>query len=54
MARTARLARAKELLEATELTVTAIAEQTGFESVYAFSRQFKRETRLSPRAFRLR
>lgn len=26
----------------------------GFESVYAFSRQFKRETRLSPRAFRFR
>ena len=49
-----RIARAKELLEATELTVTDIAEQTGFESVYAFSRQFKRETHLSPRAFRLR
>lgn len=49
-----RLARAKELLTTTDLTVTAIAEQMGFDSLYAFSRQFKRETGLNPRTFRFR
>lgn len=38
----ARVARAERLLSGSTLPVSVVAEQTGFESVYHFSRQFKR------------
>lgn len=43
-----RLRQAKHLLTNTSFTVTAVAEQCGFSSVYYFSRLFKRETGLTP------
>ena len=49
-----RINRAKELLEITDLPVSTIAEQTGFDSIYAFSRQFKRTVGTSPLSFRNR
>ncbi|MEF3307017.1 helix-turn-helix domain-containing protein [Paenibacillus sp. GYB003] len=47
-----RLKRAKELLLATDWSVTAIAERTGFASVHYMSRLFSRKERLSPLAYR--
>ncbi|WP_432797966.1 AraC family transcriptional regulator [Poriferisphaera sp. WC338] len=43
---------AMRLLSTTDLSVAQIASRTGFQSVYAFSRSFKRETEKSPRQFR--
>jgi AraC-like DNA-binding protein len=43
--------RAKQLLTDGMLTVSAIAEQCGFSSVYHFSRAFKQTTGLSPTAY---
>ena len=51
---TIRINRACDLLATTELSVSEIAEQTGFESVYYFSRSFKKKTRQTPSAFRLK
>lgn len=47
-----RLNRARDLLASTELTVSEIASQTGFETVFYFSRAFKKKTGLTPKAFR--
>lgn len=49
-----RLNRARDLLAATELTVSEIAAQTGFETVFYFSRAFKKKTGLTPKAYRER
>jgi len=47
-----RLARAKELLETTEMTVTDICFSTGFENVSHFSRLFKEHYGDSPSSYR--
>jgi LacI family transcriptional regulator len=46
------LERARELLATTALTVAEVAEQTGFASVHYLSRAFRKETGLSPTAYR--
>ena len=48
----ARISRAERLLSESTLPVGAIAEQTGFESVYHFSRQFKRMRGVAPTHYR--
>jgi AraC-like DNA-binding protein len=47
-----RLDKARELLTATNLNVTEIAYQLGFESVYYFSRLFKKKNGVSPKSYR--
>ena len=47
-----RVERAKELLLMTDLTITEIADQVGFESSKYFHRVFKKETGESPSSFR--
>lgn len=49
-----RLDRAKHLLMMTNLNVNEIADQTGFESAFYFSKLFKKKTGMSPRAYRLK
>lgn len=46
-----RIDRAKELLQATTLTVGEIAELAGFQDMYYFSRMFKHYTGISPAAY---
>lgn len=48
----ARIHRAEILLAESALSISSIAEQAGFESVYHFSRQFKRMRGISPVKFR--
>lgn len=48
----ARISRAERLLAQSLIPVGEIAEQTGFESVYHFSRQFKRMRGVSPLNYR--
>lgn len=48
----ARVSRAERLLANSDLSIGVIAEQTGFESVYHFSRQFKRMRSVSPAHYR--
>jgi len=50
--RQARVSKAKELLAATNLTTTRIAEQTGFNDYRYFSNQFKRSAGLTPSEYR--
>jgi LacI family transcriptional regulator len=50
--RRAHLERAKDLLASTVLTVAEVAEQSGFASVHYLSRLFRRETGLTPTAYR--
>ena len=47
-----RIQQAKKLLTARELTVGSIAWKLGFPSSQHFATQFKRETGLTPRAWR--
>lgn len=47
-----RLDKAKGLLTGTTLSISEIAYQTGFESVFYFSRFFKQKNGTSPRAYR--
>jgi AraC-like DNA-binding protein len=49
-----RLNRAKDLLASTALNINEVAEQTGFDSVFYFSKLFKIKNGLSPNAFRKR
>jgi signal transduction histidine kinase/DNA-binding LacI/PurR family transcriptional regulator/CheY-like chemotaxis protein len=49
-----RINRAKELLDATSLSITDIAQMTGFADASHFSRTFQREIGLAPRAYRSR
>ncbi|WP_090556335.1 helix-turn-helix domain-containing protein [Pedobacter hartonius] len=45
--------RSKELLSSTELSISEVAYQLGFEHSQSFSRLFKNKTKLSPLEFRL-
>lgn len=47
-----RIERAKELLITTLLNVNEVADMTGFESVYHFSKLFKAKTGISPSVYR--
>src|SRR5690606_23167742 len=47
-----RVQEAKELLEATSLNISEIAEQLGYHDVFSFSQQFKHKTGQSPTAYR--
>lgn len=47
-----RLSIAKTLLQNTPLSVSEIAEQTGFRDIFAFSRRFKERVGISPKEFR--
>ena len=49
-----RLARARQLLAATPLSIKEIAQQVGFENPFYFSLRFRRGTGMSPRAWRRR
>ena len=49
-----RIARARTLLEGTELPVTQICFEVGFESLGSFSALFHREVGVSPTSFRRR
>jgi AraC-like DNA-binding protein len=48
-----RIARAKELLRGSDLSVTEICAAVGFESLGSFSTLFRRVAGLSPRAYRI-
>ena len=48
-----RLNRAKDLLVSTVLNINEIAVQTGFESVFYFSKLFKKKYGISPKSYRL-
>ena len=50
--RESRLAEAAQLLQASELNISAIGERCGFESLYAFSRAFRKAYGIPPRAYR--
>ncbi|HEX4139506.1 MAG TPA: helix-turn-helix domain-containing protein [Candidatus Methylacidiphilales bacterium] len=47
-----RLRRACSLLRGTSLPVGEVAARCGFDSIYAFSRAFRTEVRVSPRGYR--
>ncbi len=49
-----RISQAKRRLAETDASIKEIAEQTGFTDRYFFSKDFKRHTGLTPRAFRQR
>ncbi len=49
-----RVEKAKDLLRSTTLTINEIAYQTGFESIFYFSKFFKKKTGESPKAYRLK
>lgn len=48
-----RLEKAKELLSSTTLSISEIAYKTGFESVFYFSKIFKKKMKVSPKFYRL-
>ncbi len=50
--RESRLAEAASLLHSTPHKITAIGEKCGFESLYAFSRAFRKSYGFAPRAYR--
>lgn len=47
-----RLGKASELLRASNLPVIEVADQTGFETLFYFSRIFKKKFNVSPREYR--
>ena len=49
-----RLERAKQLLQTTDLSITAIARETGFQSIHYFSRYFKSNEQMTPQQYRAR
>jgi AraC-like DNA-binding protein len=50
--RESRLSEAAKLLQSSEFNVSEIGEKCGFESLYAFSRAFRKAYGLPPRAYR--
>lgn len=51
--KTTRLQNAKELLKKSDLTISEIAEKSGYRNLSYFSSDFKRETGISPQLYRL-
>ena len=49
-----RLVRAGRLLRETDSPIGLVAEQTGFSSIYSFSRRFKKLLGISPKEYRIR
>ncbi len=49
-----KMLQAMRMLRFTQMSITEIAEQCGYPSVYSFSRSFKQETGQSPRDYRNR
>lgn len=49
--RASRLSKAAELLENKDISITDVAEQSGFESLTAFSRAFKQAYGVAPKAY---
>jgi len=49
--RESRLSHASTLLESTELNVSEVAEQAGFDSLFVFSRAFKKAFGVSPKVY---
>lgn len=47
-----RLEKAKQLIQFTSLPLSAIAEKTGFQSIHAFSRAFRKQEGVSPSSYR--
>jgi AraC-like DNA-binding protein len=47
-----RLTRAKDLLTTTALNINEVADQTGFDSVFYFSKLFKKKNKVSPKFYR--
>ncbi len=47
-----RIQKACSLMSTTDLTISQIADQVGYTSVFSFSRAFKRALRLAPSAYR--
>ncbi|QTH46806.1 AraC family transcriptional regulator [Cohnella sp. LGH] len=47
-----RLEKAKEMIRFTDLSLTRIAEELGFQSIHAFSRAFRTREGVSPSAYR--
>lgn len=47
-----RLETAKNLLTSTNLTINEVAYQTGFDSIFYFSRMFKKKNGIAPKAYR--
>lgn len=47
-----RLEKAKNLLQTTNLTIKEVAYQTGFESIFYFSRMFKKKNEVTPKEFK--
>ena len=45
---------AKQLLETTDLSIDAVADEVGYEDSSFFRRLFRRKVGLSPHAYRLR
>lgn len=52
--RRTKITRAAQLLDITEMTVGEVSQACGFESIYAFSRAFRRNVGVSPRQYRQR
>ena len=48
-----RIERSCQMLQTTRMSITAIAEANGFESIFAFSRQFHRTVGCSPQRYRM-
>ena len=49
-----RVEKARDMLVYTNLSVTQIAQATGFSSIYDFDRVFRRLLHAAPSAFRMR
>ena len=49
-----RLGKARDLLLSTNLSINEIADQTGFDSIYYFSKLFKKKHGVSPKTFRVK
>lgn len=47
-----RMERAKQMLIYSSMSVTAVAQELGFDNIHAFSRSFKEMYQLSPKAYR--